>query len=782
MPETAETSHLIVRNLLTAAWLLPLAAFIAQVYAVECWSNRLSRASGLLGCAAIGGSLVLSLLAVAFFPSGSGSAHTADDGSNHAAVDAEHEAHPSATPAALAGRYYTLARFGDSRLELGWYVDSLTLVLFVVIGLIASCVHVFSLGYLDDERTEDYRDEHAHAGDEQPVSRAGRFHLFFAYLSLFCFSMFGLVLAGNLLQVFAFWELVGFCSYLLIGFYRERPSAVRAANKAILVNRVGDFGFLIGLAVLWTSVGTLQFATEVDSKGVTASGLFEQVRGDGQLELSDDSKSVVLQRHLEAGDEPAPTRPTIAYTLFVLAGLGIVAGSIGKSAQFPLQTWLPDAMEGPTPVSALVHSATMVAAGVYLVARCYPLLAPEVLLVVAYVGAATLFIGATIALTATELKQVLAFSTISQLGYMMLALGVGGWGAGVFHLSTHAFFKSLLFLSAGSVILACHHEQRLDRLGGLRHRLPWTAAAMLIGTLAVTGVGIPNPWAPGYSLALSGFHSKDMVLASALAFVRLNPLHSLLYLVPLAGAGITAVYMFRLWLKVFVGRPADQHVFEHAKESPPVVLIPLAVLAFFSVFSAVGGESSWLYRGLVTSEPAFVAASSTSSAIWPITHPGHEEIHAAHGAAGLMVWLVAMAGAGIAIWIFGYQPFSADELRATFPRLRQFLLDRWRFDALYDLAVVQPVLRISRQAIAIDRTVIDPLLHGASRLLVQLAGWGRRIDELLVDGAVVGIGAWTWRSGERLRRLQSGQLRQYVLWLGLSVVVLFGVVTWMRPG
>ena len=253
-------------------------------------------------------------------------------------------------------------------------------------------------------------------------------------------------------------------------------------------------------------------------------------------------------------------RSMIPYWLLVVAGLGIFAGCIGKSAQFPLQTWLPDAMEGPTPVSALVHSATMVAAGVYLAARFYPMFTPEVLLVIAYIGCITLFLGATIAIVATDIKRVLAYSTISQLGYMMLALGLGGWIAGLFHLVTHAFFKSLMFLCSGSVIHGCHHEQEMTKMGGLWRKMPWTAFTMLIGVIAICGLAIPGFAIPGFgAIAFSGYHSKDAIIATGLAFISQNPQHFLLFLVPLITAGITAFYMFRMWYMTFAGAPRDKH-------------------------------------------------------------------------------------------------------------------------------------------------------------------------------------------------------------------------------
>ncbi|OYW19766.1 MAG: hypothetical protein B7Z55_08280 [Planctomycetales bacterium 12-60-4] len=439
-----------LRNLLTLAWLLPLAGFLVEIYAL-CWTHRLSKAPAYLavGCIAIG--FLCSFVAlitwgvnthwVALEDSHHGAAHHAEEhaddphaaaghehdadkhghdhaaeapadalaatappaegATEHAAVHAEEAAHPEAeaTPAKFGGTFYTLGTFGPLSISLDWYIDSLTLVMFTMVTFIATCIHVFAIGYMHDELTEDYVDHEVHMPDHSHFHRPGRFHRFFAFLSLFCFSMLGLVLAGNIFQVFIFWELVGLCSYLLIGFYVERKSASTAANKAFIMNRVGDFGFLIGLMIVWTSLGTFRFfdvpaVESVDGHpGKDQVGLFHMIRGDvGELHVSENGQEVYLQDGhgglLKEGDDLR----AIPYWLLVAAGLGIFGGCIGKSAQFPLQTWLPDAMEGPTPVSALVHSATMVAAGVYLAGRFYPMFTPEVLLTIAYIGCITLSI------------------------------------------------------------------------------------------------------------------------------------------------------------------------------------------------------------------------------------------------------------------------------------------------------------------------------------------------------------------------------------------------------
>src|SRR5258708_16945467 len=330
----------------------------------------------------------------------------------------------------------------------------------------------------------------------------------------------------------------------------------------------------------------------------------------------------------------------------VTAGLGIFAGCVGKSAQFPLQTWLPDAMEGPRPVSALVHSATMVAAGVYLTGRFYPMFLPEVLLTIAYVGCITLFLAATIAVVATDLKKVLAYSTISQLGYMVLALGVGGWGPGLFHLITHAFFKSLMFLASGSVIYGCHHVQEMPQMGGLRRKMPITAYTMLVGVIAIAGLAIPGV------IAFSGYHSKDAIVATAMTFADLNRNHFLLFYVPLLGAGITAFYMFRLWFYTFAGEPRDLDVYEHAHESPWIMTAPLLVLSVFAAFCATPGEAGFLFKMLIASEPAGVA-EGLSADISGVNLPGHAAIHAHHLMAGMFALIMAALGTLTAYVFYG---------------------------------------------------------------------------------------------------------------------------------
>jgi NADH-quinone oxidoreductase subunit L len=623
------------------------------------------------------------------------------------------------------------------------------------------------------------------------LHRPGRFPRFFQALSLFCFSMLGIVIAGNLAMVFIFWELVGICSWFLIGFYFERHSASTAANKAFIVNRVGDFGMLIGLMALWGALGTLHFAdTPAVAGNAARPGLFSLVRPaaaghalrvpDGMVTFAAaDEVARIAADHArrpgDAGSEIASrvddwrTQGYGRWLLFI-AGVGIFCGCVGKSAQFPLFVWLPDAMEGPTPVSALVHSATMVAAGVYLVGRFYPVLTPDVLLVVAVVGGITLFIAATIALVANDIKRVLAYSTVSQLGYMMLALGVGGWAAGLFHLVTHAFFKSLLFLCSGSVIHACHTND-MRKMGGLARVMPWTAGTMLVGCLAIIGAGIP------FVVGLSGYYSKDAILAQALSYSRANPSWSILFYAVAGGAFLTAFYMFRLWFMTFAGEPRDHHVFEHAHESPRVMVAPLVVL---SVLAVVAG---WTLPGgfglpnlLEQARPAGTESTATGGFLFgALTVPAEHESHegAIHVIATLTAFATAAAGVLLAAAMYLWRFISPAAVAAMFKPIYAFLANRWYFDELYDAIFVQPALAVARLASGTDRGVIDRIIDGIAWSARQLAGLDAWIDRTIVDGLVNATAAATWTAGLELKKLQTGRLRQYVMFIVIGTVALF---------
>ncbi|MCA1684705.1 MAG: NADH-quinone oxidoreductase subunit L, partial [Planctomycetia bacterium] len=646
------------------------------------------------------------------------------------------------------------------------HVDNLTVIMFLMVTFIATLIHVYSMGYMHDDP---------------------RYPRFFAYLSLFCFSMLGLVASANVFMVFLFWELVGVCSYLLIGFWYEEKKNADAANKAFIVNRVGDVGMLMGLGLLWTSLGTFNI-NEVN----------QSLRDDaGKLHVVSTPQGEVVRLHdRETGAEKLDDagRPRqIATWALVLAGLGVFAGCVGKSAQFPLHVWLPDAMAGPTPVSALIHAATMVAAGVYLVGRFYPLFTDQVLLYIAYTGGITLFIAATIAMVQTDYKKVLAYSTVSQLGFMMLGLGVGGWAAGLFHLITHAFFKALLFLGAGSVYHAVHTYE-MPVLGGLRRKMPITAYTMLIATLAISGVPF-----------FSGFYSKDAILAASLYRVFMVPgggKHILLFVLPAVGASITAFYMFRMWFLVFAGEPRgypeavhghghghdDHHhgnPYDHAHESGPVMAWPLIALAIPAVFAG------WTWQlGLPIDEPVLEYMLTYGE---PIRGQDLWSMHYLAMAASVLIAVVGIGG-GIAYYapaapVVLNRPvpiplrrrFRAETVASRFPGVHDFLVHKWYFDELYDVALVRPALALARGIGQFDKQIVDGVVNAAASFTELLSRLEGVFDRLAVDGLVNLVARGVYVLGDYGRMLQTGRLRNYLMVLAVAVVGLFaGVFAWVR--
>ncbi len=587
-------------------------------------------------------------------------------------------------------------------------------------------------------------------------------------------------------MVFVFWELVGICSYFLIGFYIEHRQHSTAANKAFIVNRVGDFGMLIGLMALFGTLGTFAFGDSVNSDGVVQPGIFSQVRSaqnhyalqtpDGMVKAgaaTEIAKGVQpTDEQIKAWrDDMGPDGPgRHAYWLLVVAGLGIFCGCVGKSAQFPLHTWLPDAMEGPTPVSALVHSATMVAAGVYLVGRFYPVFTPEVLLVIAIVGCITLFIAATIAITATDIKRVLAYSTVSQLGYMMLALGVGGWVAGMFHLITHAFFKSLLFMCSGSVIHACHTNE-MTKMGGLRAKMPWTAYTMLVGCLAIMGAGIP------FSIGLSGHYSKDAILAQALNFKASNAQFGWLFFIAAGGAAITSFYMFRLWFMTFAGTPRDHHIYEHAHESPRVMYYPLIVLAVLAIF--VGGPGFDVQALLEQARPAGTISASQGVLMADLQHPSEHDSHLDqfHVPATWAATSTALGGFLLAVVFYGLRILNPAEVSNQFRPIYRFLIHKWYFDELYNAIFVQPTLFVSRRVAQFDRNVIDVFINNLALAARMVARLDDLIDRYVVDGLINLAAGWTYAIGTWFHGAETGRLRQYVMFIVVATVALFVLVT-----
>jgi proton-translocating NADH-quinone oxidoreductase chain L len=734
--------------LLLISTLLPLAAFGVLLFAGKRLGNPLA---GMVGTAFIAGSFACAITGMIFWLSG---------GTGPMAGAAEWGAGkgPIVLPISWLPTGGGIAQDHPGYLDVGLYVDSLTVAMFSMITLVALVVHLFSIGYMAHDRN---------------------FHRFFTYLSLFCFSMLGLVIGGTLLQIFVFWELVGLCSYLLIGFWHEKRSAANAATKAFVVNRIGDFGFLIGMGILFYHLGNVSLPH--------LHALLHTAGMGGAVALSDGT--------------------IFGSGLLTIMGVGLFMGAMGKSAQFPLHTWLPDAMEGPTPVSALIHAATMVAAGVYLVGRIFPILTPDAKLFIAIIGCATLTIGALIALAQSDIKRVLAYSTISQLGYMMLALGVGSWVGGMFHLLTHAFFKSLLFLGAGSVIVAAGHEQEMVRFGGLWRKIPVTAVTFGIAVLAIAG----TPF-------FSGFYSKEMILRDAGAFsvLAVDLSHGrglgywLFFILPTGVAYLTAFYMMRCWMLTFWGKPRDLKLYAHARESA-VMYVPLVLLAVLSIiggkFLGIEDLLNWSMREsgqyctqLIQKEARPIGGGGERgemkfagySTAWPAQLPGEEEslgddelvvrertpsqraqIEGHHLVERFAYWAFAV-GLGLAAAIYWKGYAVADWLMRIPPAhwVRNWLYRGMYFDELYQIVWVDGVI-LGGAAICrwIDRWVVDGTVNGAStvvRVISSLAGW---IDRHLVDGAVNGTGELAHGVGAAMRSAQSGRIRLYVMVLLAAVAL-----------
>ena len=605
--------------------------------------------------------------------------------------------------AVLSGVVFVQAGFGhethkvqvmrwitSGELDTSWSlrIDTLTAVMLVVVTLVSSLVHLYSIGYMheDDSRSR-----------------------FFAYLSLFTFAMLMLVTADNLLQMFFGWEGVGLASYLLIGFWYKKPEANAAAIKAFVVNRVGDFGFALGI-----------FALFFVFKSVSLDAIFA-------------AAPTAIGKTFSFAGYDVDILNTIALLLFM--------GAMGKSAQFGLHTWLPDAMAGPTPVSALIHAATMVTAGVFMMARLSPVfeLAPEALKFVTLTGAITAFFAATVGLVQNDIKRVIAYSTCSQLGYMFVACGVGAYGAGIFHLFTHAFFKALLFLGAGSVIHALHHEQDMRNMGGLRTKIPLTFAAMTIGTLALTGVGIPH------FFGFAGFHSKDAIIEAA--YAAATP-HNYAFWLLVIAALMTSFYSWRLVFMTFFGTTrADHETFEHAHESPPTMLVPLGVLALGAMLAGAVFSNLFIGHG----EAEFWAGSLYTGENNHILH----EIHNVPEWVSFAPFLAMLTGFAIA-WLYYIKSpgLPAATARAMRP-LYLFLLNKWYIDELYDWLFVKPAFAIGR--------------------LFWKGGDGAVIDGA-IDGTAAGVGHVTGR----VVKLQTGYMYHYAFAMLIGVAA---ILTWLTyPG
>ncbi|UWU80829.1 NADH-quinone oxidoreductase subunit L [Bradyrhizobium huanghuaihaiense] len=570
---------------------------------------------------------------------------------------------------------------GDLQVWWTLRVDTLTAVMLVVVTTVSSLVHLYSIGYMDEDP---YRPR------------------FFGYLSLFTFAMLMLVTADNLVQLFFGWEGVGLASYLLIGFWYQKPSANAAAIKAFVVNRVGDFGFALGIFAIFMLAGSTDFET-----------IFHAAPGLTGKTIN------FLGWHADA---------------LTLTCLLLFMGAMGKSAQFLLHTWLPDAMEGPTPVSALIHAATMVTAGVFMVARLSPLfeLAPTAQAVVMFFGATTAFFAATIGLVQNDIKRIVAYSTCSQLGYMFVAMGAGAYSVGMFHLFTHAFFKALLFLGSGSVIYAMHHEQDIRNMGGLWRKIPYTYAVMVVGTLALTGFPLT-----------AGYFSKDAIIESA--YASHNPFGVYGFLMTVVAAGLTSFYSWRLIFKTFHGEPHDEHHYEAAHEAPLWILIPIGVLAvgsfvaglpFKELFAGHGVEE--FFRESVKMNPHII-----------------EEMHHIPETIAFLPTVMMVLGFLVSYLFYIRRPYIPVRLAQEHPMLYQFLLNKWYFDELYEIIFVRPAKWIGYQL------------------------W-KKGDGFIIDGfGPDGVSARVLDVTRNVVKIQTGYLYHYAFAMLIGAA---GLITWFMFG
>ena len=711
------------------AWLIPVLPLLACGVLIG-WGVRLHRTMGdrvgLIGVAAIGLSCVISLgILVSRVSQTFGAVHEpagpAAEPSAHGEPAARAAEGPE--PFEMAVEWAALGPIGqtlptahgdfDGRFKVSLRIDNLTAAMLAMVTFIAMLIQIYSMGYMH--------------GDP-------RYPRFFAYLSLFCFSMLLLVLGGSFVLLFAGWELVGLCSYLLIGFWYEKPSAADAAKKAFIVNRVGDFGFLIGIMIVFFHVPSLDIRAAMEAAGTAA-----------------------FPAHWVA-----------------IAGACLFTGAIGKSAQFPLHVWLPDAMEGPTPVSALIHAATMVAAGVYMVARISTLyVIPEVaelpviggltsLQIVRYIGIITAVMAGTIGIAQNDIKRVLAYSTVSQLGFMVFGLGMGmvGWVAGVFHLLTHAFFKALLFLGSGSVIHGCGGEQDMTKMGGLRKAMPATYWTFLMGTLALTGV--PLLWA--------GFWSKDEIMAASWAVDK-----PVFWLGEFA-AFCTALYMGRLMFLTFSGdHPRDHSI--HAHESPKVMTVPLTILAVFAVglgWLGMPGDHNIMHHFLGSSAPQIGEAAPGE----PAVAGGVLNLGGVEFAVVPLCVSVLAAGLGwlLAAVIWAWKLVDVPKLKQALPPLawaHNVLRNKYYFDELYGATFVRGTVALATAAGMFDKYIVDGVVNAMGWLWGTGLTWAARLaDTWIVDGAVNLVGESQKLAARFAVMLQTGRVQQYLAFSALLAALL----------
>ena len=666
---------------------------------------------------------------------------------------------------------------GPLQVRMGIVIDNLTSIMLAMVTLISLLVHLYSTGYMHGDKNY------------------GRF---FAFLGIFTFSMLGIVLSDNLFSIYMFWELVGLSSYLLIGFYFEKDSAADAQKKAFLTNRVGDIGMWLGILILYSQFHTFGYRE-----------IFENI-AKGNFHLSS--------------------------TWLTAAGILLFFGCVGKSAQFPLHVWLPDAMEGPTPVSALIHAATMVAAGVYFVGRIFPILTPDALHYIAFIGAVTAFMSATIAITQHDIKRVLAYSTVSQLGYMVMGLGVGAYSAALFHLLTHAFFKACLFLGSGAIIHAMHHEQDMRWMGGLRKQMPWTFATFSIATLALAGLPLT-----------SGFMSKDAILAGALGFASVEG-GGIYYLIPVLGFGsamMTAFYMGRqVWL-VFFGesrthlKPAEEHHDDHGHDAHGhddhghddhgshhgvhevgwIMRAPLVVLATLSVFfvfspDPLDGAKGWFMHLVPTPQTVVKSTEAPKEAALGVTagrllaeastdtvkpageHAEAAEGHASEGEHGPVftdprqaelahamhanhftaIYLssgMLVLGISLALVVYAFRVIDPEKTAQAIRPLYLYSFNKWYWDEIYDATIIKGSMLLSKILAWFDSNIVDGIVNGVATVFRKFAFLNGNIDKYVVDGAVNFTAFSVQTTGAVMRKIQTGKVQTYLVLVMVAVLGYF---------
>lgn len=624
-------------------------------------------------------------------------------------------------------------------IKLGFEVENNTVLMLIVVNLISMLVHFYSIEYMKGDK---------------------RYNRYFAYLGLFTFSMLGIVLTHNLLMMYIFWELVGLSSFLLIGFWFEKESAANAAKKAFLANRIGDIGMFLGILILFYNYNTFTFHE-----------IFDQIK-QGNL-------------------------PFNSGLWLSASGILIFMGAIGKSAQFPLHVWLPDAMEGPTPVSALIHAATMVAAGVFLLTKIFVLLTADAMLTIAVIGGITAVISAFTALTQNDIKKVLAYSTISQLGYMVMAIGVGAYKFALLHLITHAFFKACLFLGSGSVIHAAHHEQDIRKMGGFRKKMPITYITFLIASLSLSGFPL-----------FSGFLSKDGILAGSLGFAVLTG-HWMLPIFGFSVAALTAFYMFRLIILTFHGEPRDTHVFEHLHESPKLMTVPLIILSTLSIFlfysfNPLTAEGNFFYNNWIETREQIIPEElrwefMTEHNSHNTNETEHHDLdkehniksdeivfsnkythtmHSIHYPALITSLIMALSGFAIALFIYGKKKKFAAESEEGKDIVYKTSLNKMYFDEIYEKVFVNGLLGLSKVLNYFDSKIVDGVVNLSATFTLMISRLSELFDTYVIDALVNFTALLSGFFGMTFRRIQNGKIQTYI---AITIVSLIIIIFFVIP-